>query len=84
MASPHRAEMERIVKSDAFQAACHYALLVLVEQQPDAENPAKAWDCHSRAVGAREVLRILQQLPFEPVKVTPPKYPTIYGTKTQE
>lgn len=84
MASAHRAEMERMVKTDAFQAACHYALLVLVEGQPDAENMARSWDCHSRAVGAREVLQILQQLPFEPKKPAPPKYPTIYSTKTQE
>lgn len=61
--------------SDCFQAACEYAILQFIEEQPNANEPTKHWDAHAQLVGARKILTILKTLadPVEPPKKQAPQ-----------
>lgn len=68
--SAHKSDFQKIVASPAFEAACQYALLTLVEQMPLAfADPSKSWDSGCVLSGARQVLEILKTLHEPP---TPP------------
>lgn len=57
---------------DSFQVACEYALLALLQEQPEAIDPSKGWDSHSQLVGARRVLEILKTL-HQPEEASKPE-----------
>lgn len=66
MHSEHRVRFEEMVKTPGFMVACDYALLAMVEsQEMDGLNPSSGWDAHSQLVGARKLLAVLKNLPFE-------------------
>lgn len=60
--SPFRADHEKTAQKESFQAACDYALLTFLHEQPEAGDPAKGWDSHSQMIGARRVLDILKTI----------------------
>lgn len=80
MKSPHQRFLESkfvkphadLVVSDGFLAACEYAVLQFVEDQPPVLDPQKHWDCHAQLVGARRVLNILKGL-ADPIEENKPQ-----------
>ena len=62
IASGHRAAMEQIAQTPAFDSACDFALLQLHHQLPDATDVSKGWDAHSQMTGGRKALEILKNL----------------------
>jgi hypothetical protein len=78
--SKHRKEHEDTTQKQSFQVACDYALLVLIQDQPEAIDPSKGWDSHSQLVGARKVLNILKTLHLPEAESKPVKQPKLkYG-----
>lgn len=75
--SPHRKDHEATTQKPSFQAACDYALLVLLQSQPDAADPSKGWDSHSQMIGARKVLDILKTLHQVEAESKPVKQPAL-------
>lgn len=75
--SPHRKDHEVTAQKQSFQAACDYALLVLLQSQPEATDPSKGWDSHSQMIGARKVLNILKTLHLPEAESKPVKQPTL-------
>lgn len=79
--SPARQEFAKMVETAVMDTATEYALLVYIEEMPSEPDPNSAWGAHCRAMGAREVLRILKTLhvkqetpkPYRPPTLTPPK-----------
>lgn len=67
LGSTLRAEWEKLVQTPAFEIACQYAMLSLMEEQVPAIDPSKSWDVACRLTGARRLIQILKELP-EPIK----------------
>lgn len=62
IASPFRKDFEAISKTEAFQVACEYALLAMVDDLSRGTNLNESWDNNSRLVGARDFVDILKTL----------------------
>lgn len=77
LSSGHSAAFAKLVASESFEVACHYALLQLQNEMPPSTmpmtptDPYAAIDANSQMFGAKRVLAILQSL-SEPVKTTAP------------
>jgi hypothetical protein len=71
LASPDRAEFEKMATTLPFEAACRAALLVYIEEQHIVEfDPNQACAGHHRIMGARKVLDMLREIHL---KIEPPK-----------
>lgn len=71
---PHKAALEQMVQTAAFEAACHAALLALVEELP-THPPEVSLQNGISIYGARRVLTLLAALPFkeeEAKRTSPP------------
>jgi hypothetical protein len=60
--SNHVKALADITANPSFESGADYAMLVLLEEQPEGNDPSKAWDCHSQMVGAQKLLAILKTL----------------------
>jgi hypothetical protein len=76
--SPWKESHSKIVQTEDFLRSCDYALLQLMEEQPDAMDPAKGWDSHSQLTGAKRVLDILKTLSTPEKKPEAMKQPAPY------
>lgn len=66
--SSHRKEMEQISQSEAFNAACDYAMLEMQERLLPVTLPdSLGLDPFAKLSGAREIIAILKRI-HEPVK----------------
>ena len=75
---PHKAEWEKIAQTAAFEEACHAAVAVFLEEQPEHFGaPDSSWQAGVRIAGARRVLAILSELhkPNEVPKRVPERTP---------
>ncbi len=60
--SEHRKAFEEMTMTPAFQVACDYAVLQMVENQAQAGDPNTQWTEHAKLTGAQQVLGILKTL----------------------
>ena len=61
--SGHKAKLEEMVQTAAFEAGCQYALLALVEEAPEKfRDMSESWQTGVYIAGARKVLEILNNL----------------------
>lgn len=74
-----------LLSNEAFEPACHAALMELVESlPPGAADPSKAWDSYLQIVGARKVLDLLGRLHEPDATPKPEQWPTLnYEQKGQ-
>lgn len=74
-----------LLSNEAFEPACHAALMGLVESlPPGATDPSKAWDAYLQIVGARKVLDLLGRLHEDDEVPKPEQWPTLnYEQKGQ-
>lgn len=80
LASPAAQAHDSLVNSPAVIASVDTALLEMISLQPSADNPSKAWDAHSRIEGAKQFIRIWQNLAREPKplpKMSPDHLPSV-------
>lgn len=75
--SPHCDIHKKLVLTEAFQVACDYALLALLQDMPESKDPSQGWDNHSQMVGARRVIDILKTLHQSPEETKGVKPPTL-------
>lgn len=57
---------DNFVRTGPVIASLETALLEMIYLQPSSDNPSKAWDAHSRLEGAKQFIRIWQNLSREP------------------
>lgn len=81
LASTAKEPFSKLAESVAFDTACEYALLTLVEEMPAEAEPNLAWTQHAKIIGARRAIEILRTLhvppaapaPYKPPQLKPPK-----------
>lgn len=63
IASGHRVKLEELVQTPAFEAACHYALLTLMDEAPEKfRDMSDSWQSGVYMAGARRVIELLSTL----------------------
>lgn len=78
LTGPHKAALEQMVQTAAFEVACQTALLALVEEQPMTFNtPEESWRQGVYIAGARRVLALLSALPFKDEESKRPGLPSL-------
>lgn len=82
LASPERAEFEKMALTQPFEAACRAAMLAYIEERHSLEHdPNDACGAHHRIIGAKQIIEILRQIhlkpdpekPYKPPQLMPPK-----------
>lgn len=76
--SVHRSELEKVVQSATFEAACQATLATIFEEGPQTfATPESSWQVGVYLAGARRALEVLStiHLAEEPPKA--PKAPTL-------
>lgn len=75
---PHRSDFEKIAGTNAFDVACEYALLAMLEELPDcAGNPNENWAMHSETIGAQKVIKLLRSLHLQPEEPKSVPFPNL-------
>lgn len=64
LTGPNKAAFEQITQTAAFESACHYALLALVEELP-TNPPEVSLQNGMIMAGARRVLTLLAAMPYK-------------------
>ena len=63
IASAYRANLEEMVQTTSFEAACDYTMLALMEEAPDRfREPSESWQLGVYLAGARKALNVLKTL----------------------
>lgn len=84
IASPHAANFAKAANTEAFEAACDYALMQLCSELPVNCQPGMAndyligYDANGQRTGATRVLEILKHLHEAPKAPTPTKTPALH------